>query len=171
MCLANMKCSRRAINRAEVSRMLVLIGRYSPPAPGTSRTYDLEMSSREIPKQHPCSARTTQRTGGQWLHLCPPCDADAAGLTPPRYPRSYRSSDTNHAAFARTLLCSSAKIPEWHWENERSTIILPLMQTPEVRSDPHWLGAFGRQDHGPGARHRAFELCYLRQPFLPEGVR
>ena len=165
------ECARRAINRAEVSKKLVLIWRSSSPVLGISRAYDLEVSRRTISKQLPCSARTTQRTGGQWLHLCPPCDADAAGLTPPRYPRSYRSSDTNHAAFARTLLCSSAKLPEWHWENERSIIILPLMQTPEVRSDPHWLGAPGRQDHGPGARHRAYELCYLRQPFLPEGVR
>ena len=165
------ECARRAINRAEVSKNLVLIWRSSSPVPGTSRAYDLGMSRREIPKQHPCSARTTQRTGGQWLHSYPPCKADAAGLTPPRYPHRYRSSDTNHGAFARTLLCSSAKIPERHWENESSTIILPLMQTPEVGSDLHPLGAPGRQDHGRGAHYRAFELRYLRPSFLPEGVR
>ena len=166
-----MKCSRRAINRAEVSKNLVLIWRSSSPVPGTSRAYDLGMSRREIPKQHPCSARTIQRSGGQWLHLCPPCDADAAGLTPPRYPRRYRSSDTNHAAFARTLLCSSAKIPERHWENESPTIILPLMQTPEVRSDLHCPGAPGLRDHGRGARHLAFGLHHSRRPVFPGWVR
>lgn len=126
-----------------------------------------ERSRSNIPALH---ERHNELAVSGFIHIHP-AKQTRPGLTPPRYPRRYRSSDTNHAAFARTLLCSSAKIPERHWENESPTIILPLMQTPDVRSDPHWLGAPGRQGHGPGARHRAFELCYLRQPFLPEGVR
>lgn len=78
-------------------------------------------------------------------------------------------SDTHHARSSRSL--PAANIPERHWEHESSTVILPMMQRPEVTSDLHRPGASGRRDHGLGTRPRAFGLHRAHLTVFPEGVQ